>query len=103
MEESFINKEVLQAKNEFYNPIVMMPNLKTEEKKNSWRPPKRKLKTVIRHRAPVQKENQPTQISPDKEGQRTGSDKKLVNYELIKDSWGNVTIERKLHSTAHRN
>ena len=103
MEESFINKEVLQAKNEFYNPIVMLPNLQKDEKKNSWRPPKRKLKTVIRHRAPGLKENQPEQISPDKVNQRAGLDTKLVNYELIKDNWGNMTIERKLSTTAHRN
>ena len=69
MEESFINKEVLHAKNQFYNPIVMLPNLKQDEKKNSWRPPKRKLKTVIRHRAQNAKENQSAaHVSPEKEG-----------------------------------
>ena len=57
MEESFVNKESFEAKNELFNPIINLPKLSKEENKNSWRLPKRKLKTVIRYRAPGLKEN----------------------------------------------
>ena len=57
LEESFVNRELKEIKSENFNPIVLLPELNKGEAKNSWRPPKRKLKTVIRHRAPVIKDN----------------------------------------------
>ena len=52
IEESFVNKESREAKNELFNPIINLPKLNKEKNKNSWRPPQRKLKTIIRYRAP---------------------------------------------------
>ena len=65
MEESFVNKENREAKNELFNPIINLPKLNKEENKNSWRPPKRKLKTIIRYRAPGLKENKQDSLKAD--------------------------------------